>query len=89
MSQMSTIRTQEVAGSFPITLNSGNVCRCKTLIFLINSPDEECSGDQQNGQVDCHCGLEVERFEECGGVGHQQQEEGGEVGGQQLVGEAA
>ena len=47
----------------------------------MNSPDEECSGDQQNGQVDCHCGLKVERFEECGGVGHQQQQEGGEVGG--------
>ena len=53
----------------------------------MNSPDEESGGDQQNGQVDCHCCLKVERFEECGGVGHQQQEEGGEVGGQQLVGQ--
>ena len=53
----------------------------------MNSPNEESGGDQQYGQVDCHCGLKVERFEECGGVGHQQQEEGGEVGGQQLVGQ--
>ena len=51
-------------------------------------PDEESGGDQQNGQVDCHCGLEVERFEECGGVGHEKQEKGGKVGGQQLVCEA-
>ena len=55
--------------------------------IVLHPPDEESGGDQQNGQVDCHCGLEVERFEECGGVGHQQQEEGGEVGGQQLVGQ--
>jgi len=50
-------------------------------------PDEERGSDQQYGQVDCHRRLKVERFEECGGVGHQQQEEGGEVGGQQLVGQ--
>ena len=53
-----------------------------SLINLMNLPYKESGGDQQNGQVDCHCGLEVERFEECGGIGHQQQEEGGEVGGQ-------
>ena len=53
----------------------------------IKLPDEECGCDQQYGQVDRHCRLEVERFEECGGVGHQQQEEGGEVGGQQLIGQ--
>ena len=44
-------------------------------------PDEERGSDQQYGQVDCHRRLKVERFEECGGVGHQQQEEGGKVGG--------
>ena len=48
----------------------------------MNSPNEESGGDQQYGQVDCHCGLKVERFEEGGGVGHQQQQEGGEVGSQ-------
>ena len=50
-------------------------------------PDEECGGDQHDGQVHRHCRLEVERFEECGRVGDEQQEEGGEVGGQQLVDE--
>ena len=55
---------------------------------MVNEPDEESGGDQQYGQVDGDRCLKVERFEECGGVGHQQQEEGGEVGGQQLVGEA-
>ena len=54
---------------------------------MVNEPDEERGGDQQYGQVDCHCCLKVERFKKCGGVGHQQQEEGGEVGGQQLVGQ--
>ena len=53
----------------------------------MNLPYKEGGGDQQDGQVDCHCGLEVERFEESGGIGHQQQEEGGEVGGKQLVGQ--
>ena len=54
---------------------------------MVNEPDEERGGDQQYGQVDCHCCLKVERFEKGCCVGHQQQEEGGEVGGQQLIGQ--
>ena len=50
-------------------------------------PYEESGGHQKYGQVDCHRGLKIVILEECGGVGHQQQEEGGEVGGQQLVGQ--
>ena len=45
-------------------------------------PDKERCGDQQYGQIHCHSSFKVERFEECGGVGHQQQEERGEEGGQ-------
>ena len=55
--------------------------------YLVCLPYEECSSDQQYGKVDCYRGLKVVILEECGGVGHQQQEEGGEVGGQQLVGQ--
>ena len=49
------------------------------------SPDEECCGDQHHSKVHRHRGLKVERFEKGGGIGDEEQEEGGEVGGQQLV----
>ena len=39
---------------------------------MVNEPDEERGGDQQYGQVDCHCCLKVERFEKGCCVGHQQ-----------------
>ena len=48
-------------------------------------PDEEGGCDQHNGEVHCHRSFEVERFKECCGVGDQEKEEGGEVGGQQLI----
>ena len=48
-------------------------------------PDEECGGDQHHGQVHRHGGLEVERLEVGGGVADAEEEEGGKVGGQQLI----
>ena len=42
-------------------------------------PDEEGGEDQERGQVDCHHGLEEERFEEVGGVDNGQDEDGGEI----------
>ena len=60
----------------------------KSSIFKISSvwkylsPHKECCSDQQYGQVYCNRCLKVELLEESGGVCHQQQEEGGKIGGQ-------
>ena len=55
--------------------------------FSIFWPDEEGGCDQHNREVHRHRGLEVERFKECCGVWDQEKEKGGEVGGQQLIGQ--
>ena len=51
-------------------------------------PDKERCSDQHQCEVDSHCCLKIEWFEKCCGIGDQQEEEGGEVGGQKLIGEA-
>ena len=51
-------------------------------------PDEEVSSYKHDRKVDSHSSLEIKRFEECCGVCDQQEEEGGEVGGQQLIGDS-
>ena len=48
-------------------------------------PDEKCGGDQHHGQVHGDGGLEVESLEVGGGVADTEEEEGGKVGGQQLI----
>ena len=50
-----------------------------------NPPDEKCGGDQHHGQVHGDGGLEVESLEVGGGVADTEEEEGGKVGGQQLI----
>ena len=49
------------------------------------APYEQSGCDQQYGEVHSYSSLKVERFEEGGGVGHQQQQQGGQVGRHQLV----
>ena len=53
------------------------------------SPDEESCSHQHDGEVHCHGGLEIERFEVSGGVADTEEEEGGKVGGQQLIDESS
>ena len=48
-------------------------------------PDEECGGDQHHSEVHGYCRLKVESLEFSGGVGNKEEEEGGKVGGQQLI----
>ena len=55
---------------------------------MLRRPDEESGGDQQDGQVNSYSSFKVDGLEEGCGIAHENQEEGGEVGGQQLVGEA-
>ena len=52
---------------------------------MLLRPDEESGGDQQDGQVDSDSSLKVDWFEEWSSIAHENQEEGGKVGGQQLV----
>ena len=61
---------------------------CKTYNDDTPSPDKEGGGDQHHGKVHRQRRLKVERFEKGGGVGDEEQEEGGEVGGQQLIDQA-
>ena len=49
-------------------------------------PDKKSGCDQQDGQVDGDSSFKVDGFEEGSSIAHENQEEGGEVGGQQLVG---
>ena len=50
-------------------------------------PDEKSGGDQQYGEVDSDSSFKVDGLEEGCGITHENQEEGGEVGSQQLVGQ--
>ena len=50
-------------------------------------PDKKSGGHQQDGQVDSDSSFKVDGFEEWSSIAHENQEEGGEVGGQQLVGQ--
>ena len=52
-------------------------------------PDKERCSDQHQCEVDSHCCLKIEGFEVCCGVGDQEEEDGGEVGGQELVHDAS
>ena len=56
--------------------------------FIIK-PDKEVGGHQHHREVDSHCCLKIELFEECCGVSDQKKEDGGEVGGQELVHDAS
>ena len=57
----------------------------RDVAILQFSPDEECGGDQHDSEVHSHGGLEVESLEVSGGVADTEEEEGGKVGGQQLI----
>ena len=57
------------------------VLKVYLVVSLNLSPYKECCGDQQYGQVHCNSGLKVKVLEESGSVCHQQQEEGGKIGG--------
>ena len=57
-------------------------------ILITISPDEERGGDQHHGEVHGDGGLEVESLEVGGGVADTEEEEGGKVGGQQLIDES-
>ena len=54
---------------------------------MLLKPDEESGGDQKDGQVNSYSSFKVDGFEEWSSITHENQEEGGEVGGQQLVGQ--
>ena len=54
---------------------------------MLLRPDEESGGDQQDGQVNSDSSFKVDGFEERCSIAHENQEEGREVGGQQLVGQ--
>ena len=49
---------------------------------MLLRPDEESGGDQQDGQVNSDSSFKVDGFEEGSGIAHENQEEGGEIGGQ-------
>ena len=68
-----------------MTLAKCSIFKISTVLKYL-SPYKECCSYQQYGQVHCNCCLKVELLEESGGICHQQQKEGGEGGGQQLVG---
>ena len=55
---------------------------------MLLKPDEESGCDQKDGQVNSYSSFKVDGFEEWSSIAHENQEEGGEVGGQQLVGQA-
>ena len=48
-------------------------------------PDEEGSCYQHHGKIDSHSSLEVEVLELGGGVADEEKEDGGKIGGQELV----
>ena len=52
---------------------------------LLHHTDEESRGHQHHGEVHSNHGLEIDRPKEGGGVADTQEEEGGQVGGQQLL----
>ena len=49
------------------------------------APDEESCRHQHHSEVHGYCGLKVESLEFSGGVADKEEEEGGKVGGQQLI----
>ena len=51
----------------------------------LGDADKQSGQDQECGQVHCDHRLEEERLEEVGGVHDEQDEDGREVGGQDLV----
>ena len=51
----------------------------------LGDTDKQSGQDQECGQVHCDHRLEEERFEKVGGVHNEQDEDGREVGGQDLV----
>ena len=51
---------------------------------LLDLAGEDGRHHQHDSQVHCEARLKVDRLEEGGGVGDDQQEQGGEVGGQHL-----
>ena len=61
--------------------------RCWRKFF--HDTDEESGDYKHYSQVDCQGSFKEEWFEEGGGVGDPQQQEGGQVGGQELIGQAA
>ena len=67
--------------NFPLEKSSNKILKT-------TSPDEERGGDQHHGEVHGDGGLEVESLEVGGGVADTEQEEGGEVGGHQLIDES-
>ena len=56
---------------------------------LPHHTDEQGGHHQHHSQVDCQGSLKEEGFEECGAVGDAKEEDGGEVGGQQFIGQSS
>ena len=73
-----------MGGSFSITLEEKET-ENRVNHSRNDSPDEKCGGDQHHGQVHGDGGLKVESLEVGGGVADTEEEEGGKVGGQQLI----
>ena len=59
------------------------------MLTIIIKPDKEVGWHQHHREVDSHCCLKIELFEECCGVSDQKKEDGGKVGGQQFIGNSS
>ena len=50
-----------------------------------NLPDEEIGADEHHSKVDCQSSLKINGFKESCCISDQKKEEGGEIGGKQLI----